>query len=109
LTPCVSCCCCCCCCCVLLVSGEDDGFLLVYCYDPSADCSSLMVYDAKTMSNVPLAQVRTEPEPDRGEEGRLGGLVGCQPVHQVHHVMAQWGPQWGPQCTAAATNSWCQL
>eukprot|EP00775_Hariotina_reticulata_P011168 gene11168-11318_t len=39
-------------------SGEDDGFLLVYCFDPSSDCSYLMVYDAKTMSSVPLAQVK---------------------------------------------------
>ncbi|KAL6763314.1 retinal pigment epithelial membrane protein-domain-containing protein [Haematococcus lacustris] len=38
--------------------GEDDGFLLVYVYDPTLDTSTMNVYDAKTMDPEPLARVR---------------------------------------------------
>ncbi|KAL6763315.1 carotenoid cleavage dioxygenase [Haematococcus lacustris] len=41
-----------------MCQGEDDGFLLVYVYDPTLDTSTMNVYDAKTMDPEPLARVR---------------------------------------------------
>mmetsp|Transcript_6206 Transcript_6206/g.16027 ORF Transcript_6206/g.16027 Transcript_6206/m.16027 type:complete len:525 (+) Transcript_6206:203-1777(+) len=39
-------------------ASEDDGYLLTYVYDQSNDTSEMVVYDAKTMSQSPLARVK---------------------------------------------------
>lgn len=42
---------------LVTVAGEDDGYLLTYVYDEASECSELVVYNAKTMSAMPIARV----------------------------------------------------
>lgn len=39
-------------------ADEDDGVLMTYVHSEETNVSTLVIYDAKTMSDTPLAQVR---------------------------------------------------
>lgn len=55
--------------------GEDDGFLISYCHDTSADQSSLRIWDARTMDSTPLVS-RLPTECGAGGVIRLLTLAG---------------------------------
>ncbi len=41
-----------------MAAAEDDGYLMTYVHDETSNKSELVVYDARTMSDAPVARVQ---------------------------------------------------
>ncbi|KAF5837122.1 carotenoid cleavage dioxygenase [Dunaliella salina] len=63
------------------LDGEDDGFLVCYVHHETQNTSYMMVYDAKTMSNTPVAKVKMPQRVPYGFHGTFlndSQLMGLQ-------------------------------